>query len=136
MKITTLRYYSELEVPEFYRHFTTLLVLDMTIHGAPHKRQHRRVLQVYRDDLYDHANRRLSNQIQLPIEWPIALKVLFTNPNSPDLDHLIEAVYMAVDGSKGSLTGPGILADDRLIQSIWASKIYSTAPTRRDSPDR
>ena len=134
MKITTMRYYHELEIPEFWRHFTTLPVLQVVVHGAPHKRQHRAVLQSYRDMMYEHATRRLN--IELPIDWPFAVKVLFTNPNSPDLDHLVEAFYMSIDGAKGSLTGPGITTDDRLVQKIEAEKIYSTAPTKRDGPDR
>lgn len=126
-----IRYYDDWEVPDFYR-FSQLPLLDMTIHAAPHKRQHRKVLQVYRDELTSLAQRRLD--IELPIDWPIALRVLFTNPNSPDLDHLLEALYMALDGK--TLEGPSILADDRHIQAVQVSKIYSVPPTKRDTPNR
>lgn len=124
-----IRYYHDWEVPELYR-FTSLPLLDMTIHGAPHKRQHRKVLQLYREELYTLAFRRWADKITLPIDWPVGLRVLFTNPNSPDLDHLIEALYMAVDGK--TLEGPAIMTDDRHIQALQASKIYSNAPTKRD----
>jgi len=128
-----IRYYDDWEVPELFR-FSTLPMLDMTIHAAPHKRQHRAVLQQYRTDLTELATRRLFDKIELPIDWPISLRVLFTNPNSPDLDHTIEALYMALDGK--TLEGPSILTDDRHIQAVQMSKIYSAAPTKRDRPNR
>jgi hypothetical protein len=105
-----------------------LPLLEFQIHGAPHKRQHRAVIQKYREDLYSLASRRL--KIVLPIDYPLQVSVLFTNPNSPDIDHLVEALYMALDGK--TLEGPSILVDDRLIQGIYADKYYPHEPTKRD----
>lgn len=106
-------------------------VLSMAIHGAPHKRMHRAVLQQYREDLFEMAQRRIADQVDLPIDHAIDLKVLFTNPSSPDLDHLMEALYMALDGK--SLKGPSILKDDRHIWKFECSKFYPEGRTKRDS---
>lgn len=125
-----IRYYIEEEIPEMYRFFTSLPILDMTIHGAPHSRQHRAVIQKYREDLWDLATRRIATQVELPIDEPIFLKVLFTNPNSPDNDHLLTALYMALDGK--TLKGPSILTDDRHIQGVLMNKFYPNPPTKRD----
>jgi hypothetical protein len=107
-----------------------LPLLDFSIHGAPHKRQDREVIQRYREDLYALAVRRIADKVILPIDFPLELNVLFTNPCSPDIDHLIEALYMALDGK--TLEGPSILTDDRHIQGIRAFKYYPNPPTKRD----
>ena len=125
-----LRYYNEDEIVPGFGMTNSLPLLDKSIHGAPHKRQHRAVIQRYREDLYDLAYRRISDKVELPIDHPIALKVLFTNPSSPDLDHLIEALYMALDGK--TLKGPSILTDDRHIQKVIMEKYYPDNPTKRD----
>jgi len=105
-------------------------ILRMYIHGCPHKRQHREVLQKHREELYDLAERRIGHVVDLPITHPIDLEVFFTNPASPDLDHLIEAVFMMLDAK--TLKGPSILADDRLIQKVTMSKYYNTEKSKRD----
>ncbi len=108
-------------------------VLRLYIHGCPHKRQHREVLQKHREELYlqvRHAYLHNRFPAKLPINHPIDLEILFTNPNTPDLDHLLEAVFMMLDGK--SLKGPSLLTDDRLIQSVKMSKYYPNAPTKRD----
>ena len=125
-----IRYFDEDEVIPMYGISDFLPLLDFSIHGAPHKRQHRAVLQKYREDLYELAVRKIGSKVNLPIDHPIAVKVLFTNPASPDLDHLIEALYMAVDGK--TLKGPSILTDDRHIQKVIAEKYYPDSPTKRD----
>lgn len=132
-----IHYYEDWEVPHPLNLFTSLPVLYMTIHGAPHKRQHRKVLQKYREDLYEIASRRdrgIINKIDLPINHEIYLWTLYTNPNSPDLDHTEEALFMALDGK--SLSGPSILTDDRMIQGVTKNKFYSNPPTKRDNPNR
>ena len=105
-------------------------VLRLYLHGAPHKRMPRESLQKHREELYDMATRRIVHQVDLPIDHPIDLEVVFTNPSSPDLDHLIEAVFMMLDGK--TLKGPSILTDDRHIQKVTMSKMYIGKPTKRD----
>lgn len=106
-------------------------MLTMYIHGCPHKRQVREVLQRFRDDLYWVAERSISNVVDLPIDHPIDLTLFLTNPASPDLDHLLEAVFMALDAK--SLKGPSIMKDDRHIQKVIISKYYPNHATKRDS---
>lgn len=108
----------------------------MHLHGSPHKRfmdssAGRKVMQRTRNDLYVSASRQLA--IKLPIDFPIELDLFFVNPSSPDLDHLIEAVYILIDGDKGSLDGPSILKDDRLVQALKAAKYYNQPKTKRES---
>ena len=123
-----IRYYDEDQLPEHWRYFTSLPVLDLSIHGAPHNRQHRSVLQKYREELYSIAKMKLA--VALPIEWPIFVKVLFVNPNSPDTDHLYMAMCQALDAK--TLKGPSILADDRWIQGALVNIFYPHPPTKRD----
>lgn len=107
-------------------------LLSMHLHGAPHKRMMREVLQRDREALTISAGRQLN--IDLPIDFPVELEVAFVNPASPDLDHMIEAVFMMLDGKNGSLTGPSVLEDDRLIQGFRrVSKYYTQPKTKRDS---
>ena len=125
-----ISYFHEDEVPHPLNLLTTLPVLQLWIHGAPHKRQHRAVIQKYRDELYDLAVRKIGIKVQLPIDHAIFLKVFYTNPNSPDLDHLDEALFMALDGK--TFKSPSILTDDRWIQKKLVEKYYPDAPTKRD----
>ena len=104
--------------------------LRMYIHGAPHKRQVREVLQRFREDLLHMAKRQIGNQVDFPIDHAIDLELVYINPASPDLDHLLEATYQALDGK--SLKGPSILVDDRHIQSVKMKKMYNTTRTKRD----
>jgi hypothetical protein len=113
-----------------YDQYATPPMLTLYIHGAPHKRQHRAVLQEYREELLRAAHRGIASQVDLPIEHDIELTILFTNPNSPDLDHLIEAVFMGMDGK--SLRGPSVLVDDRQIQAVKMRKFYPNEATKRD----
>ena len=105
-------------------------VLSLYVHGCPHKRQHREVLQEYREELYRAAIRGIGSDVDLPIDHPIDLHILYTNPNSPDLDHLIEATFMGLDGK--TLRGPSVLKDDRHIQKVIMSKYYPNEATKRD----
>ncbi len=125
-----IRYFNEDEVIPMYGISNFLPLLEFSIHGAPHKRQHRAVIQKYREELFKTAVYKIGNKVYLPIDHPIAIKVLFTNPASPDLDHLVEALYMALDGK--TLKGNSILTDDRHIQKIIAEKYYPDSPTKRD----
>ncbi len=105
-------------------------VLTLYVHGAPHKRQHREVLQEYRDELYKAAVRGIGSDVDIPIDHAIDLVVVYTNPNSPDLDHLIEATFMGLD--QKTLKGPAVLKDDRHIQKVTMSKFYPNEATKRD----
>jgi len=105
-------------------------LMRMYIHGCPHKRQQREVIQQFREELLYVAKRSIGNVVDFPIDHPIDLELVLTNPSSPDLDHLLEAVYMAMDGK--SMKGASILTDDRHIQSVKLSKMYTEKPTKRD----
>lgn len=105
-------------------------ILTIYAHNHPHKRQHREVLQKVREQLLEAAKRSISNQVDLPIDHPLDLNVVFVDPLSPDLDHLIEALFMAMDAK--SLKGPSLLKDDRHIQKVTMSKYYPNEKTRRD----
>lgn len=118
-----------------YDHLTFPPTLTLNVHGCPHKRQHREVLMMFREEINEAMRIAVADhRAFLPIDWPIDLIVFLVNPNSPDLDHLLEAIYMAVDGK--TLDGPSILTDDRLIQSVKISKFYPNEPTKRDSSNR
>lgn len=112
-----------------YDQFAHPPVMHINIHGAPHERQHREVLQKYREDLFAAAKRQLPDII-FPIDHPIDLEVFFTNPASPDLNHVLTALFAAMD--EKSLKGPAILKDDRHIQKVTMSKYYIGKPTKRD----
>ena len=105
-------------------------LLTMHIHGCPHKRQDRHVLQQFREDMYRAATRGIAAQVDLPIDHPIDLYAFLTNPASPDLDHLTEAIFMALD--QKTLKGPAVMKDDRHIQSMTVKKYYPNAKTKRD----
>lgn len=107
-------------------------LLRMNIRGCPHKRQHRAVLQRFREEMLMSANRQIGHLVDLPIDHPIDLELFLVNPASPDLDHLLEAIFMALDGK--SLSGPSLLTDDRLISGIRKmSKYYDTPAVRADT---
>jgi hypothetical protein len=112
-----------------YDRYATPPLLTLYVHGHPHKRQHREVIQVLREEMWRVAQRRIGKKY-LPITEDIDLKILYTNPNSPDLDHLIEATFMALDGK--TLRGPSILANDRQIQAVNMAKYYPNDATKRD----
>lgn len=88
-------------------------LLRLSIHDAPHRRMHIKVIQRYRDELRKAFH---AAEILTPIDYPVELSVLFVNPCSPDLDNLLTALYQAMDGA--TLKPPGILVDDRLVQVI------------------
>lgn len=106
-------------------------LLRLYVHGAPHRRQHYRVIQKYRDELV--AAGRAAG-VRLPIMDPIDLAVTFINPCSPDLDNLITALYRAVDGT--SHDKPTLLEDDSLIHGVTMGKFYPNESTKADRPNR
>jgi Holliday junction resolvase RusA-like endonuclease len=82
-------------------------LLDLTIHNAPHKRSHPTVIEQYSAALKKVVKKA---GCPIPIEHPIDLRVTFVDPQSPDLDHLHEALNMALDKK--------VLEDDGLIDKI------------------
>lgn len=84
-------------------------LLSVTVRGAPHRRMHRKVLEQYREKLWEAAQRAgldtMSHQINL--------SALFIDPTGPDLDNLVTALFQALDGKTGK--GPTLLKDDRQI---------------------
>lgn len=94
-------------------------LLQLWIHDAPHRRMHIKVIQQYRKEVYA-AVRRTAVGRELPISFPIDLEVLFVNGASPDLGNLYLALEQALDDM--TLTKPGIMADDSLIQRVTMAK--------------
>lgn len=104
-------------------------LLQMSIHGAPHRRQHHQVLQQYRMEL----KRALREEkITTPINYTVDLWLLFVDPSSPDYDNLLTALFRAMDAK--SLKGPGVLRGDsylhigaiRYLSAIFSD--YTKAP--------
>lgn len=93
--------------------------LQIWVHGAPHRRQSREVLQTFRKKLNEAAD---AAGLEYPIEQPVDLYVLFVDPTTPDLDNSLTALYRAIDGK--SLKGKSLLKDDGLIFSVKMSKFY------------
>lgn len=97
-------------------------LLQLWIHDAPHRRMHLRTIQAYRKVLYE-AVRHTSIGRQLPIDHPIDLEVLFVDGASPDLGNLYLALEQALDNM--TLTKPGVIVDDGLIQKVTMAKFSS-----------
>lgn len=105
-------------------------LLQLSIFGAPHRRQHYQVLQQYRTEI-----RRALHEakISTPIAFTVDLWLLFVDPSSPDYDNLLTALYRALDPK--SLKPPGILRGDshvhigaiRYISALFTD--YTQAPT-------
>lgn len=96
-------------------------LLQLWIHDAPHRRMHIRTIQNYRKELYE-AVRHTSVGRSLPIDHPIDLDVLFISPATPDLGNAYLALEQALDNS--TLTKPGIVLDDSLIQRVQMAKFF------------
>jgi hypothetical protein len=100
---------------------TSPITLRMYIHHAPHRRAHRETLERYRVSLWEAwkaAGR--SDTIRVHVD----LSATFINPTSPDLDNLLTALFQALDGKTGR--GPTILADDRLVSSLFRTSVLSS----------
>lgn len=102
-------------------------LLQLWIHDAPHRRMHIKVIQRYRKDLYE-AVRHTSIGRSLPINHPIELEVLFSNPSTPDLGNAYLALEQALDDC--TLTKPGIVKDDSLIQKVVMAKYFPGDPKK------
>lgn len=95
-------------------------ILRLTIHGAPHRREHIATIKAYRTALLIAAR---SIGVLFPIDYPIDLYVLMVNPTSPDNDNLLMALYRAMDGA--TLGRESVLVDDSLIQEVRLKKFFS-----------
>ena len=102
-------------------------LLQLWIHDAPHRRMHIKTIQAYRKILYE-AVRHTSIGRDLPIQHDIELDVLFVGGSSPDLGNLYLALEQALDNT--TLTKPGIVADDSLIQRVVMAK-YDNADAKK-----
>jgi hypothetical protein len=96
-------------------------MLQLFVHNAPHRRMHIKTIQAYRKILYE-AVRHTSIGHQLPINHQIDLDILFIDGASPDLGNLYLALEQALDDT--TLTKPGIVMDDSLIQKVTMAKFY------------
>lgn len=95
-------------------------LLRMFIHGAPHRRMHIRVIKQYREVLraaFHEAG------FETPYVGLIDLSLFFINPTSPDYDNLLTALYQALDGAT---LGKGVLRDDSQVFTIHKiMKLYT-----------
>lgn len=96
-------------------------LLQLWIHDAPHRRMHIKTIQAYRKVLFE-AVRHTSIGYKMPIEHEIELDVLFVNPSTPDLGNAYLALEQALDDC--TLTKPGIVKDDSLIQKVSMAKFF------------
>ena len=94
-------------------------LLSLWIHDAPHRRTHVKIIQQYRVFLREALAKAGVTQV---IEEPIDLHVLFVNPSTPDLGNAYLALEQALDDK--TLTKPGIVRDDSLIQEVRMSKFF------------
>lgn len=97
-------------------------LLQLWIHDAPHRRMHIKTIQEYRKVIYE-AVRHTSIGKFLPIDFPIELDILFVNSSTPDLGNAYLALEQALDNM--TLTKPGIVADDSLIQKVTMAKFFN-----------
>ena len=95
-------------------------LLTLFIHDAPHRRMHIKIIQQYRLHLQEAL---LKIGVKTPIEEPIDLWILFINPSSIDLGNLYLALEQALDDK--TLTKPGVVLDDSLIQSVQMAKYFN-----------
>lgn len=99
-------------------------LLQLWVHDAPHRRMHIKTIQEYRKIIYE-AVKHTSIGHSLPIDFPIELDVLFINSSSPDLGNIYLALEQALDNM--TLTKPGIVTDDSLIQKVTMAKFDNQA---------
>ena len=96
-------------------------LLNLYIHGAPHRRMHRAVLQQFRGILHKAIAK---TGLKMPYQGPIELSIVFVNPTSPDLGNLYSAIERCLDGK--ALGPPHILEDDGQIQVLrHVSKMFT-----------
>ncbi len=99
--------------------------LILSIFGAPHRRQAKEDLNLFREELWIAWQKDGHDK---PIDFPIDLYVVFVDPCSPDLDNCITALYRSMDGK--TWKRPSIMTDDGLIQAVDMRKYYPNGPTK------
>jgi len=102
-------------------------LLQLWIHDAPHRRMHVKTIQQYRKFLYE-AISHTSVGKKMPIKHEIDLDILFVNPSTPDLGNAYLALEQALDHT--TLTKPGIVQDDSLIQKVTMAKYFNQNPPK------
>lgn len=100
-------------------------LLQLWIHDAPHRRMHVKVIQQYRVFLHTAI---LKTGVDMPIKHDIDMDVLFVNPATPDLGNAYLALEQALDDK--TLTKPGIVFDDSLIQKVTMAKYFNQSPKK------
>lgn len=95
-------------------------VLKFYIHGAPHRRIHKKILEQYREEIWEAAQHA---GIRETISHPVELTVVFINPTGPDIGNIYLALEQALDGKTG--VGPTILEDDRLVSAAKISILFT-----------
>lgn len=100
-------------------------LLQLTIHDAPHRRMHVKVIQQYRVFLHSAISKAGAD---LPISHDVDLDLLFINPSTPDLGNAYLALEQALDDQ--TLEKPGIVEDDSLIQKVTMAKWF-TSPKKK-----
>lgn len=95
-------------------------LLQLSVFDAPHRRMHIKVIQQYRQKLYEACK---GIGVPVPLETPVDLSILWVEPSSPDMGNLYLALEQALDGS--TLTkANAVLKDDSLIDKTTMSKYY------------
>ena len=88
-------------------------LLSAIIHRAPGRRAHEAVLRQYRKEIW-----RAAQAERIPVlNHEIRLSATFINPETPDLDNLLVALFRALDGSTGDKS-MALLGDDGQIVGL------------------
>ena len=102
-------------------------LLSLSIHDAPHRREHIATLRRYRQALYDACK---SIGMSLPLEHPIDMHVMFVEPSSPDLGGSYIALEQCMDGKTMSKEN-AVLADDSLLSKVTMSTYFPHTGTKK-----
>lgn len=102
-------------------------LLQLSIHNAPHRREHIATLRRYRQALYVACK---AAGMSLPIEHPIDLHVMFVEPSSPDLGGSYLALEQCMDG-KTMQKDNAILVDDSLLSEVRMTKYFPHSAVKK-----
>ena len=88
-------------------------MLSITVWRAPGRRAHEAVHAAFRKEIWDAAVKaaipKLNHQIKLSVD--------FINPESPDVDNLLNGIFRALDGKTGDRR-MALLGDDGQIVGL------------------
>lgn len=91
--------------------------LVLFIHGAPHRRMHRKVFDEYRKQLIAACKKA---GMKLPLKHQIDVTVYMFDPTSPDNGNIYLALEMCLDGkSRGGVVEDDSLIRDTVIKKLW-----------------